>query len=91
MIKRNCPICFKKLSDRTRLKIIFYLKGCKKANVKEINSLFRLRQPTISHHLILLKKSGILNSKKFGKEVYYSLNKKYSCPKCNIFKLPHYK
>jgi len=88
---RKCPTCLKILSDKNRAKIIFYLKKNKSSNVKEINSLFELRQPTISHHLIVLKKTGILKSKKIGKEVYYSLNKNYSCLKCNIFRLPFFK
>jgi hypothetical protein len=88
---KTCPGCFKILSDRSRAKIISYLQNKKRANVKKINSLFRLRQPTISHHLIILKKAGILKSKKIGKEVYYSLDKNYSCSRCQIFKLPRFK
>ncbi|OGZ18152.1 MAG: hypothetical protein A2Z78_00030 [Candidatus Nealsonbacteria bacterium RBG_13_36_15] len=91
MLTKNCPLCFKILSDKNRAKIIYYLGKNKKSNVKEINSLFKLRQPTISHHLIVLKKIGILKSKKTGKEVYYFLNKKYSCSKCQILKMPHLK
>lgn len=91
MMTKTCPQCLKILSDRNRAKIIYHLRKRKKANVKEINSLFRLSQPTISHHLKILKKLGILKSEKFGKEVYYSLNKNYSCPKCQIFKLPLFK
>ena len=88
---KNCPQCFKILSDKNRAKIIYYLGKNKKSNVKKINSLFKLQQPTISHHLIVLKKIGILKSKKTGKQVYYFLNKNYSCSKCQILKLPHLK
>lgn len=91
MLTKNCPQCFKILSDKSRAKIIHYLGKKKKSNVKEINSLFKLRQPTVSHHLIVLKKIGILKSKKAGKEVYYFFNTKYSCSKCNLFKTPFFK
>jgi len=91
MMTKACPQCLKILSDQNRAKIIYYLRKRKKSNVKEINSLFRLSQPTISHHLKILKKLGILKSEKIGKEVYYSFNKKYSCSKCQIFKLPFFK
>jgi DNA-binding transcriptional ArsR family regulator len=87
-MKNKCPQCFRVLSDKNRAKIINYLKRKRSSNVKEINSLFRLRQPTISHHLKTLKKLGILKSQKNGKEVFYFLNKKYSCPKCQILKSP---
>ncbi len=91
IMAKTCPQCLKILSDKNRSKIIHHLKKKKNSNVKEINSLFKLRQPTISHHLKALKESGILKSKKIGKEVYYFLNKKYSCSKCQIFKLPYFK
>ncbi|MFC1630017.1 ArsR/SmtB family transcription factor [Patescibacteria group bacterium] len=82
---KTCPNCFKTLSDKTRFKIVQELKR-KKANVKDISSLFRLSQPTISHHLKVLKGLGILKSEKIGKEVYYFFNKEYSCSRCKIFK-----
>lgn len=91
MLVKSCPQCFKILSDKSRARIVSYLRKNKKSSVKKINSLFRLRQPTISHHLKVLKKLRILESEKAGKEVYYSLNKNYSCPKCNLFKLPYLK
>lgn len=90
MKNKNCPNCFKILSVQTRAKIIYYLGRREKSNVKNINSLFRLCQPTISHHLKVLKKLKILESEKVGKEMYYSLNKKYSCSRCNLFKTPYF-
>lgn len=91
MSTKSCPQCLKILSDKHRAKIINYLKKNRNSNVKEINSLFKLSQPTISHHLKTLKKTGILDSKKIGKEVHYSLNKSYSCSNCHLFKLPYFK
>ena len=39
----------------------------------EIVEVVGLTQPTVSYHLTEMKKNGILNSRKKGKEVYYSL------------------
>ncbi len=75
------------IGDATRMKIINQLKK-KPQNVKKIAECFDLTQPTITHHLKALEKTGILISKKIGRETYYSLNKKYPCKDCGIFDLP---
>lgn len=85
--KRSCPKCLSLLGEGTRAKIIQQLK--KRPNrVKAIEANFSLTQPTISHHLKVLEKKGIVFSKKLGREVYYFLNRKYPCKNCFIFKLP---
>lgn len=81
--KRVCPECLKVISEGTRAKIIQQLKkNSKKAG--KIEACFSLTQPTISYHLNMLEKLGIVSSKKKGREVYYYLNKKYPCKKCFI-------
>lgn len=45
-------------------------------NVSEILRYFEFRQASLSHHLKVLKEAGLVNSKKRGQYVYYSLNKK---------------
>lgn len=60
------------LGDPVRLSIVVYLIG-HTANVTEITEYLKMSQPAISHHLRLLKTSGILKSEKKGKLVYYSL------------------
>lgn len=65
------------LSDRTRQEIVMLFYTLQEACVTDIAGHFRLSRPTISHHLILMKRAGILNSRKEGKEVYYSFNKQY--------------
>jgi len=42
--------------------------------VGEIVDAFNLSQPTISHHLNILKGAQVVRSRKEGKQVYYSLN-----------------
>lgn len=43
--------------------------------VSEICTHFKMKQPSISHHLGILKQAKIVTDRKEGKEVYYSLNK----------------
>jgi len=86
-MKKICPKCFGLIGEGTRMQIVQYLRK-KPNNVKEIARLFSLTQPTISHHLKVLKKIGMVFSKKSGREIYYFLNKKYPCKKCSLFKIP---
>jgi ArsR family transcriptional regulator len=75
------------MGDNTRMKIVQYLKKEPK-NVREIGRHFDLTQPTISHHLKVLKKIGMVFSRKSGREIYYFLNVKYPCRNCSLFKIP---
>ena len=56
------------LGDPVRLSIVVYLIE-HTANVTEITEYLKMSQPAISHHLRLLKTSGILKSEKKGKLV----------------------
>ena len=87
MMKKICPECFNLMGDNTRMRIVRYLRK-KPSNVKEIGRHFDLTQPTISHHLKVLKKIGMVFSKKSGREIYYFLNTKYPCRNCSLFKIP---
>ena len=86
-MSKKCPSCLSLLGDGTRNKIIQCLKK-KPTTVSNIAANFSLKQPTISHHLKILKELGMVKSKKTGREVCYCLNNKYPCKKCNIFKMP---
>ena len=63
----------KALSDETRIEILELL-GNQEMNVNEIASHHTISRPTISHHLQILKRAGIVESRKDGKEIYYSVN-----------------
>lgn len=65
------------LSDRTRQEIVMLFYSLPEACVTDIVKHFKLSRPTISHHLNLMKRAKILNSRKEGKEIYYSFNKQY--------------
>lgn len=64
----------KALSDETRVDIL-YIIGNSEINVNEIAKNCKVSRPTISHHLQIMKRAGILTSRKSGKEMYYSINK----------------
>jgi ArsR family transcriptional regulator len=64
------------LADPTRLRIVELLSGaCDSICVCDITTQFDLGQPTISHHLKVLRDAGLANSEKRGLWVYYSLNR----------------
>ncbi len=56
-----------------RIAIVNLLEEHKKLNVTQIHTKMKIEQATASHHLGLLKTNGILNSKKNGKEIIYSI------------------
>ncbi|HUP27727.1 MAG TPA: metalloregulator ArsR/SmtB family transcription factor [Chloroflexia bacterium] len=63
------------LADNTRLAIVEMLSSHDEpVCVCDITSQFDLGQPTISHHLRVLREAGIVHGDKRGLWVYYSLN-----------------
>ncbi len=64
---------FKALNDPTRRAILELLRD-KDLTVGEIVEKFDISGPSISHHLDLLKKAGLVTSQKDGQFVSYSLN-----------------
>ncbi|HHX50263.1 MAG TPA: metalloregulator ArsR/SmtB family transcription factor [Clostridia bacterium] len=68
------PIYFKALSDENRFYIVQRLLEEGELCVCEIMEFLELSQPTISHHLSLLKNAGIIKDRREGKWIYYSLD-----------------
>lgn len=73
--------CCKSLSDENRLSIIKMLTKGEKCACCLLETL-KVTQPTLSHHMGVLVKSGMVNSRKEGKWQYYSIN----CAKFSEFK-----
>ena len=69
---------FQALADSERLLILLKLfyAGPNGKNVTELSGKTRLSRPAVSHHLKVLKAAGIINSRKDGTQVYYSLDAK---------------
>lgn len=64
---------FKALSDENRLMIIDLL-SCGELCACEILEKFKFTQPTLSHHMKILCSCGLVNARKNGKWIHYSLN-----------------
>lgn len=64
---------FKLLSDETRLKILSFLHESEELNVLELCRLLDQRQPSVSHHLALLRVAGLIEMRRDGKHNYYRL------------------
>ncbi len=64
---------FRLLSDRTRLNLLILLSDGEK-NVTVLCEVLKLPQPTVSHHLGLLRMSNVITNRREGKQVFYSLD-----------------
>jgi ArsR family transcriptional regulator len=69
----DCVEFCKALADDTRQQILVMLQD-KEMCVSDIVEAFNMTQPTISHHLGVLKQFNLVTSRKDGKQVYYALN-----------------
>ena len=63
---------FKQISDGSRIRILWLLCHCEEC-VSNIAAAMNMSDPAVSHHLKLLKKSGLITSRREGKEIYYKL------------------
>ena len=66
-------LLFKAISDQTRLKIVDLL-SCGEMCACQILDNFNITQPTLSYHMKILCESGIVNGRRDGAWMYYSIN-----------------
>lgn len=64
---------FKALADPTRVAIVNHLSAADEVCVCSLVDAFDLSQPTISHHLKLLREAGLVESTRRGTWAYYRL------------------
>ena len=73
---RNIPRLakiFRAMGSRTRLRILMQLqKGPQ--NVTAVVKKLKIPQPTVSHHLSILREASLVTANRQGKQVIYSLN-----------------
>jgi len=74
---------FKQLSDSSRVRIFWLLCHCEEC-VLNISTLMEMSSPAVSHHLRQLKASGLIVSRRDGKEVYYRASNN---PQCQLLHL----
>src|SRR5260221_13082431 len=63
---------FKALADATRLRILALLVGGEIC-VCEIHAALKLPQPAVSRHLAYLRRSGLVDTRREGLWIHYSL------------------
>ena len=68
---------FSLLGDPTRLRILQLLERDGELNVQALCAALGLPQPTVSHHLGLLRRAGVLRSRRDGKRIYYALDPQF--------------
>lgn len=64
---------FKALADPTRVAIINRLTCSDECCVCDLTSAFALSQPTVSHHLRVLREAGLIEAERRGTWAYYRL------------------
>ena len=76
------PVLFAKaISDDTRQKIMSECCCCE-LSVNEIVEKMEVSQPTVSHHLAILRDAGLVDIREEGKQTFYTLNQErvaYCC------------
>lgn len=64
---------FRALGDETRLAIVEMILAAGELCACDIESNFALSQPTISHHIKLLRTAGVIEGERRGTWIYYRL------------------
>ena len=72
-MKTNPVLFAKAIADETRQKIMSECCCCW-LSVNEIVEKVGFTQPTISHHLAILRDAGLVNIREEGKQTFYTLN-----------------
>jgi len=73
MIEFDPVIFAKAIADETRQKIMKNC-CCDWLSVNEIVEHLNVTQPTVSHHLAILREAGLVNIREEGKQTFYQLN-----------------
>jgi DNA-binding transcriptional ArsR family regulator len=74
---RNIGKMFTALGDEHRQRILLTFEPGERLNVSQIVEVSTLSRTAVSHHLRVLREAGVLDSVKEGKEVYFSMDKKF--------------
>jgi len=59
--------------EPTRLQILFLIGERGRMCVGDIAKRFKISRPAISHHLKVLKNSGLVETERAGQEIYYTI------------------
>ena len=70
----DCVAFCRAMGDETRQVILRRLETRGEQRVGDIVKSCKSSQPTISHHLRILKQEGLVTTRRAGKEIFYALN-----------------
>jgi len=70
---RDLAELFKALADPTRVAIVNRLAAGEECCVCDLTDTFELSQPTVSHHLRILREAGLAEANRRGTWAYYRL------------------
>ena len=81
-MKKVNPVLFAKaMADETRQQIM-KLCCCRELSVGEIVEKTSVSQPTVSHHLAILRDADLVLVRSEGKQTYYTLNQERMASCC---------
>lgn len=72
---KKVSLVLRSLNNKLRQQIIKIINENDKLSVTEIYVKLRLEQSVASQHLAILRKAGIVSTKREGKFIYYTINK----------------
>ena len=67
------PLFFKAIGHPVRQKILNILRNKGEVSVKELVKKLQLSQSTVSHHLSILKKARVVNTRQDKTQTFYSI------------------
>lgn len=76
---------FKALSDESRQKILLELEDSGETRVSDLVKRLAISQPTMSHHLGVLKHAGLVDDRREGQSIYYSVNRRWLTDCCGDY------
>lgn len=81
----NDPVIFAKaIADETRQQVMNLL-CCDWLCVSDVvDRMGGVTQPTISHHLSILREAGLVNTRRDGKQIFYTLNQDAVAMCCGV-------
>lgn len=73
IIDMDSVLFAKAMADETRQEIMRLL-CCQWLCVNDVVEQINVSQPTVSHHLGILREVGLVHTQREGKQIYYTLN-----------------
>lgn len=84
IFEKQAEIC-KTMANPKRMEIIYALKSGEKA-VTEIVNILGVNKANVSQHLSVMKSSGIIESRREGTHIYYSISNPKIVEACGLMR-----